>query len=227
MLQCPSLHFTPLHYTSRHFTSSHLNFTQLHFTTLSFGLTPFKFPTAPLHLTLPHFNSLHFTALLDDFRYTLLLSYHPFYNCFPNSVSKNLRLQGNVPNASSGSWFQFLMVLFTREYFPIFRSLFPVPNFPNMINLIQMYFKELYSIVRVRVSYCFLRTKNERAETNSDVILELVSMQHTVPTFILSELVEIVPLMSRLATLLNVWLPTAMKNLFEPSTEWYLDPAYT
>jgi hypothetical protein len=42
-----SLHFTPLHYTFRHFTSSHLNFTQLHFTTFSFGLTPFKFPTAP------------------------------------------------------------------------------------------------------------------------------------------------------------------------------------
>ena len=50
-----SLHFTPLHYTCWHFTS-HLNFTQLHFITLSFGLTPFKFPTPPFHLT-----SLHFT----------------------------------------------------------------------------------------------------------------------------------------------------------------------
>jgi len=54
--------FTPLHYTCGHFTSSHLNFTELHFTTLSFGLTPFKFPTIPFHLT-----SLHF---LDDFRHT-------------------------------------------------------------------------------------------------------------------------------------------------------------
>jgi hypothetical protein len=54
--------FTPLHYPCRPFTSSHLNFTQLHFTTLSFGITPYKFPTAPFHFT-----SLHFTALLDDF----------------------------------------------------------------------------------------------------------------------------------------------------------------
>jgi hypothetical protein len=50
-LHFTQLYFTPLHYTSRHFTFSHLNFTQLHFTTLSFGLTPFKFPTAPFHLT--------------------------------------------------------------------------------------------------------------------------------------------------------------------------------
>ena len=102
----------------------------------------------------------------------------------------------------------------------------PVPNFPNVINLIQMCFEELYSIVRVRISYCFLRTENKHAETSSDVVLELASMQHTVSNVVLSELVEIVPLMSRLATLLNVWLPTALKNLFEPSTEWYLDPAY-
>jgi len=52
------LHPTTLHYTYRHFTSSHLNFTQLHFTTLSFGSTPFKFLTAPFHLTSLHFISL-------------------------------------------------------------------------------------------------------------------------------------------------------------------------
>jgi len=52
-------------------------------------------------------------------------------------------------------------------------------------------------------------------------------MPHSVPTVILSELVEIAPIMARLATLLNVWLPMAMKNLFEPSIEWYLGPAYT
>jgi len=56
------LHFTPLHYTCRLFTFCHLNFTQLHLTALSFGLTPFKSPASPFHLT-----SLHFTALLDDF----------------------------------------------------------------------------------------------------------------------------------------------------------------
>ena len=63
-----SLHFTTLHYTCRYFTSSHLNFTRLHFTTLSFGLTPSKLPTAPFHII-----SIHFTALLDDFRHTLTI----------------------------------------------------------------------------------------------------------------------------------------------------------
>jgi hypothetical protein len=72
-----------------------------------------------------------------------------------------------------------------------------------------------------------LKTKNKHAENISDVILEPLSMPHTVPTVILSELVEIVPLMPRLATLLNVWLPMAMKNLFEPSTEWFQGLAYT
>jgi len=79
-----------------------------------------------------------------------------------------------------------------------------------------MCFKQLYSIVRVCVSYCFLKTKNKHPETSSDVNLEPVSVPHTVPTVILSELVEIAPLMPRLVTLLNVWLPMAMKNLFEP-----------
>jgi hypothetical protein len=50
-LKFTQIHFTSLHYTCRHFTSFHLNFTQLQFTTLLFELTPFKFPTAPFHLT--------------------------------------------------------------------------------------------------------------------------------------------------------------------------------
>jgi len=33
---------------------------------------------------------------------------------------KILGLEGKVPNASAGSRFQFLMVLFKKEYFPIF-----------------------------------------------------------------------------------------------------------
>jgi hypothetical protein len=44
-----TFYYTSLNYTSL-YTSSHLDFTQIHFTTLSFGLTPFKFPTAPFHL---------------------------------------------------------------------------------------------------------------------------------------------------------------------------------
>ena len=85
-----TLHSTPLHYTCQHFTSSHLNSTQLHFTTVSFGLTPFKFPTAPFYPTSLHFTLLNFTVLLVDFRPLLFLSFHPIYNCFPNSVSNNL-----------------------------------------------------------------------------------------------------------------------------------------
>jgi len=68
LLLRPSLHFTTLHSTTLHFIT--LVDTSLHFTTLSFYLNPFKFPTAPFHLTSPHFTSLHFTALVNDFRHT-------------------------------------------------------------------------------------------------------------------------------------------------------------
>jgi hypothetical protein len=98
-LNFTQLHFTPLHYTCRHFTSSNLNFTQLHFTTLSFGLIPFKFLTAPFHFTSPHFT--------------------PFIIAFLTLFLKVLGLQRKVPNASAASRFQFLMVLFTKQYFPI------------------------------------------------------------------------------------------------------------
>jgi len=123
LLLRPSLHFTQLHFTPlqhvcRHFTSSHLNFTQLHFTTLSFGLTPFKFPTTPFHLTSLHLTSLHctfgwFSPHFYSFHFT------PFIIAFLTLFLKILRLQGKVPKASTGSWFQFLMVLFTKEYFLI------------------------------------------------------------------------------------------------------------
>jgi len=107
---------TLLHYTCQHFSSSHLNFTQLHFTTLSFGLTPFKFPNAPFHLTSLHFTSLHFrrfSPLFYSFHFTLFII--AFLTLFLNILS----LRGKIPNASAGSWFQFFMVLFTREYFLI------------------------------------------------------------------------------------------------------------
>jgi len=112
-LHFTQLHFTPLHYTCRHCTSSHLNFTHLHITTLSFDLTPCRFPTAPFHFTSlhctfrlfsPHFYSFHFT---------------PFIIAFLTLFPKILGLQGEVPNASAGSWFKFLMVIFTKEYFLI------------------------------------------------------------------------------------------------------------
>jgi len=71
-----------------------------------------KFPTVPFHLTSLHFHMIFATLLF--------LSLHTVYNCLPNSLSKQiLALQGEVPNASAGSWFQFSMVLFTNEYFTI------------------------------------------------------------------------------------------------------------
>jgi hypothetical protein len=104
-----------LHFTCRHFTSSHLNFTQLHLSTLLFCLTLFKFPSAPFHVTLLHFILLHFTALLDDFCQSCAFHFTPFIIAFLILFLKILGLQGKVPNTSTGSWFQFLMVLFTRE----------------------------------------------------------------------------------------------------------------
>jgi len=110
-----TLHPTIFHYTCRHFTSFHLNFTEVHFTTLSFGLTPFKFPTSH-HYTSSHFTSLHFRWFSPHF-YSFHLT--PFIIAFLTLFLKVLGLQGKVPNASAGSWFQFLMVLLTKEYFPI------------------------------------------------------------------------------------------------------------
>jgi len=110
------LSYTSLHYTCQHFTSSHLNFTQLHFTTLSFGLPHLNL--WPLHFTSQHYTSLHCT-----FRWFLphfsSFCFTPFIIAFLTLFLKILGLQGKDPNASAGSWFQFLMVLFTKEYFPI------------------------------------------------------------------------------------------------------------
>ena len=108
--------FTPLHYSCRHFTTSYLNFTiytSLHFTTLSFGLAPLKFPTAPFHPTSLHFTFRRFSPHLYSFHLT------PFVIASLTLFLKIVGLQGNIPKASAGSWFQFFMVLFTKEYFPI------------------------------------------------------------------------------------------------------------
>jgi len=112
LLLRPSLHFTTFHPTTLHFTCSNLNFTQLHFTTLSFGLTPFRFPTASFHFTSLHFTFKRFATLYSS-RCT------PFIIAFLTLYLKILGLQEKVPNSSAGSWFQFVMVLFTKEYFLI------------------------------------------------------------------------------------------------------------
>jgi hypothetical protein len=103
LLLRPSLHFTQLHfpplqYTCRHFNSSNLNFIQTHFTTLSFGLIPFKFPFAPLHLTSLRFISLHFTSLnFQRFSQHLYAFYIiPFIIAFLTPFLKILGLQEKV-----------------------------------------------------------------------------------------------------------------------------------
>ena len=115
-LHFTQLQFSPLHYTCRHFTSSHLNFTQLHSTTLSFGLTPFKFPTAPFHLTSLHWTFRRFSPHFCSFHFI------PFI-IFLNSVYKNFRFRREVPNVSAVIWFQFLMILFKKRMLPDIRSL--------------------------------------------------------------------------------------------------------
>jgi hypothetical protein len=142
-LHFSALHFTTLvitslHYTCHHFTSLHLSvlhFTtlvstplhlsalhffpfKLHPATLSSVLTPFKFPTAPFHLTSLHFTSLHctfrrFSPHFYSFHFT------PSVIAFLTVFLTILSLQGKVVNTSAGSWFQFLMVIFTKGYFPI------------------------------------------------------------------------------------------------------------
>jgi len=112
-----TLHSTLLHLSTLHF---HLNFTQLHFTTLSFCLTPFKFPTAPFNLTSLHFTLTSLHCMFRWFSaYFYSLHFTPFIIAFLILFLYILGLQEKVPNLSAGSWFQFLMVLFTKEYFPI------------------------------------------------------------------------------------------------------------
>jgi hypothetical protein len=120
-LHYTSPNYTSLCYTCWHFVSNYFNFpnyTSIHFTTLSFGLTPFKFPTTQFHLTSLHFTSLHCTTLLDDFCHTsFAIHFTLLIIAYLTPFLKILGLQGKVPNASVRSWFQFLMVLFTKEYF--------------------------------------------------------------------------------------------------------------
>ena len=117
--------FTPLHFTCQHFSSSHLNFTQQHFTTLHYPLiwlnpTEISYCSISPHITTLHLISLHctftrFSAHFCSFHFTR------FIIVFLTLFLKILGLQGEVPNATVGtcSWFQFFVVLFTKEHFPI------------------------------------------------------------------------------------------------------------
>jgi len=114
-LHFTQLHFTPLHYTCRHFTSSHLIFTQLHFTAPLIWLNPIKISYRCIS---PHITTLHLTSLYCTFRrfspHFYSFYFTPFIIDFLTLFLKILGLQGQVPSASAGIFFQFLMVLFTK-----------------------------------------------------------------------------------------------------------------
>jgi len=115
--------FTPLHYTCWHITSSHLNFTHLHFTILHYPLIWLNPIYISYHSISPHITTLHLTSLHCTFQWPSPHFYSfwfiPLIIAFLILFIKILGLKGKVPNGSAGSWFQFLMVLFTKEYFPI------------------------------------------------------------------------------------------------------------
>ena len=89
-----------------------------HFTSLFIFFT---YPINPsLHFTLlfistTHFPSLHFPSLFTFYR----LHFHSLVFTFLTLVLKICVLQWEVPIAPSGIWFQSLMGLFTKEYFPM------------------------------------------------------------------------------------------------------------
>ena len=96
-LHSTSLHFTPLHYTSLHFPTLHS--TSLHLSTLHFFSFKPQYSLIwlnPIYISYrsisPHITTFHLTSLHCIFRrFSSQLFFHPVYNCFPNSASKNFR----------------------------------------------------------------------------------------------------------------------------------------
>ena len=93
-LHSTSVNLSTLHFLSFKLHPNSLHYASLHFTTLSFGLTPFKFPTAPFHLTSPHFISLHVQTVFTTIPFLPLL---PIYYCSPNSLSGGFRFTRESP----------------------------------------------------------------------------------------------------------------------------------
>jgi len=132
LLLRPSLHFTPLHSTSLHLLTLHFLSFKLQPTTLHYPLiwlNPICISYRPIssHITTLHLTSLHcafrlFSPHFYSFHFT------SFIIAFPTRFQKILGLHWNVPNAASGIWFQFLMVLFTKKYFPLSEEYFPLPS---------------------------------------------------------------------------------------------------
>jgi hypothetical protein len=145
-LHITSHHFTSHHFTSLHITSHHItrhstdlipkiiskkvnpftalknspfHFTSLHF--LFYFIYLFTYPINPtlhftlLFLTTIHFCSPHFPSLSAICR----LHFPSLVYTFLTLVLKIRFLPWEVPIAPSGNLFQSVMVIFTKEYFPI------------------------------------------------------------------------------------------------------------
>ena len=144
--------FTHLHFLSFYFTSHHItrHSTVLNpnlisknvnsFTSLE-NFSPFHFTSLFVwHFTYPINPTLHFTSLFLTTAYfpSLLTFYHLYFPSlvytFLTLVLKIRVLPWEVPIAPSGSLFQSVMVLFTKEYFPDVCSLFSGSDFPIMID---------------------------------------------------------------------------------------------
>jgi len=112
------LNSTSLHQSALHSLSFKLHPATLHYPFIWLNSTEISYCPISPHITTLHLTSLHCTFRLFS---PPFYSFHftPFIIAFLTLFLKILGLQGRVPNASAGSWFQFLMVLYTKEYFPI------------------------------------------------------------------------------------------------------------
>ena len=92
-----TLHSTSLYLTTLHFLPFKLHPTTLHYPLIWLNPISISYRSISPHITTLHLTSLHFTTLLDDFRHTSVPFISTVYNCFPNSVSKNLGLTRESP----------------------------------------------------------------------------------------------------------------------------------
>jgi hypothetical protein len=97
------------------------NFSPFHFFILFYFIFFFHFsyqPVTSLYFAICIYKSLPFTSLTFTFCF-LLPSLSPLFYTFLTLVLKIRVLPWEVPIALSGSWFQSVMDLITKEYFPM------------------------------------------------------------------------------------------------------------
>jgi hypothetical protein len=118
LLLRPSLHFTQLHFTLLHLSTLHFISFRLHTTTIHYPLIWLNPIQISYRSMSPHITTLHRTFRRFSLHF-YFFHFPPFLIAFLHLFLKIVGVQGKVPNPSACSWFQFLMVLFTKEYFPI------------------------------------------------------------------------------------------------------------